>query len=183
MVVGHLQLLRIVLLFAVLITACIGLQGRPRKGYHINVPTIANQLASPWQKEKSKLSLVKSSSSIFSQKATRAKHSLRAIIRGRRDIVPFLPDRKLSVTNAIFLINMAAYFFTLKRPLHIAKYMKDNFRIGQGEWYRLMTCLFLHGNLQHIAINSLSLLKIGPQVIGLIRESDCFRSSSYLFLY
>ena len=39
--------------------------------------------------------------------------------------------------------------------------MKDNFRILSGEYYRLVTPVFLHANLLHAAVNTYSLYSIG----------------------
>lgn len=41
---------------------------------------------------------------------------------------------------------------------------KDNALIMQGQYYRLITCMFLHGGLIHVALNMYSLFCIGPLV-------------------
>jgi rhomboid protease GluP len=41
---------------------------------------------------------------------------------------------------------------------------KDNALIMQGQYYRLITCMFLHGGLVHLALNMYSLYCIGPFV-------------------
>lgn len=41
---------------------------------------------------------------------------------------------------------------------------KYNPAIGAGQWFRLVTCMFLHGGLIHIATNMFSLYSIGPLV-------------------
>lgn len=38
--------------------------------------------------------------------------------------------------------------------------------LGQGEWYRLGTALFLHGNLPHIFMNGMALLFMGRLLEG-----------------
>lgn len=40
---------------------------------------------------------------------------------------------------------------------------KENVLIAQGDYWRLMTPLFLHGGLLHIALNSLGIYIMGPQ--------------------
>ncbi len=46
-----------------------------------------------------------------------------------------------------------------------------------GEWWRLLTAIFLHGSLLHIAMNSWVLMDLGPQV------EQIYGSARYLFLY
>jgi rhomboid protease GluP len=50
-------------------------------------------------------------------------------------------------------------------------------RILQGQWWRLVTAIFLHGSLIHIAMNSWVLMDIGPAV------EKVYGSARYLFLY
>lgn len=47
----------------------------------------------------------------------------------------------------------------------------------QNQWWRLVTAMFLHGNLLHIAMNSWVLMDIGPQV------EEVYGSACYLFFY
>ena len=41
---------------------------------------------------------------------------------------------------------------------------KLNSAIDAGQWWRLLTPMFLHGSLAHLAFNSLALYSLGPQV-------------------
>lgn len=41
---------------------------------------------------------------------------------------------------------------------------KVNSLITQGEYYRLVTCMFLHGGIVHVGVNMYSLYAIGPMV-------------------
>ncbi len=47
----------------------------------------------------------------------------------------------------------------------------------EGEWWRLIMPIFLHGNLLHIAMNTWVLMDVGPQV------EEVYGSARYLFLY
>lgn len=49
--------------------------------------------------------------------------------------------------------------------------------ILDGEWYRLVTGMFLHGGVIHIGVNMMSLMNIGPAV------EEVYGSAKYLFLY
>jgi rhomboid protease GluP len=49
--------------------------------------------------------------------------------------------------------------------------------ILDGEWYRLVTAMFLHGGLIHIGVNMMSLMNLGPLV------EEVYGSAKYLFLY
>ncbi len=50
-------------------------------------------------------------------------------------------------------------------------------RVLHGEWWRLVTAIFLHGSLIHIAMNSWVLMDIGPPV------EKVYGSARFLFLY
>lgn len=54
---------------------------------------------------------------------------------------------------------------------------KYNTAIIQGQWFRLLTCTFLHGGLVHIAANMYSLYSIGPLVESL------YGKYKYIFMY
>jgi rhomboid protease GluP len=49
--------------------------------------------------------------------------------------------------------------------------------VAQGEWWRLVTCMFLHGGLVHVAVNMWSLWALGPFVEAL------FGSAAMLAIY
>jgi membrane associated rhomboid family serine protease len=48
---------------------------------------------------------------------------------------------------------------------------------GLHEWYRLVTAMFLHGGLIHIAFNMSALMQLGPAL------EELYGSARYLFLY
>src|SRR5258707_2233498 len=54
---------------------------------------------------------------------------------------------------------------------------KFGFAIRQGEWWRLLTAGFLHGNLLHILMNSWVLFDLGAQV------EENYGTSRYLLFY
>jgi len=46
-----------------------------------------------------------------------------------------------------------------------------------GEWWRLVTAMFLHGGLIHIGFNMMALMQLGPAI------EELYGSGRYLFLY
>lgn len=54
---------------------------------------------------------------------------------------------------------------------------KYNQAIEQGQWFRFITCTFLHGGLIHIATNMYSLYSIGPLV------EDLYGKYKYITIY
>jgi rhomboid protease GluP len=77
------------------------------------------------------------------------------------------------VTYIIMGINILVYLLTafLSNDIMLSDYhvliflgAKVNELISAGEYYRLVTCIFLHGGLIHLALNMYSLYIIGPLV-------------------
>ncbi|WP_139905386.1 rhomboid family intramembrane serine protease [Clostridium thermarum] len=83
------------------------------------------------------------------------------------------PKSKLTVTNGLIVINVIMYIITAIASKNIfnidittllnfgAKYSP---LIDLGEYYRLVTAMFLHGGLLHIALNMYSLRMIGTLI-------------------
>lgn len=77
------------------------------------------------------------------------------------------------VTAALILANVAVYAVTayLSQDLInsnldvlIRLGAKDNSLIAAGQYWRLVTCMFLHGGLLHLAVNMYSLFAVGPVI-------------------
>lgn len=103
-----------------------------------------------------------------------------------------LAVRATPVTTAILVINILIYLImaavTGGSILQSLLYMNDigvlvafgaktNELLRQGEWFRLITPIFLHGGLLHLASNSYAIYAIGPLVEKL------YGSARYLLLY
>lgn len=71
---------------------------------------------------------------------------------------------KSIVTRALLLMNLITFIWTARNTGVKMRLLKSNFHIARGDWYRVITALFVHGNLGHLAMNSLSLSSLGPQV-------------------
>lgn len=90
-----------------------------------------------------------------------------------------LPTVKPRVTYVLLGINIFIFAAQYLAPRDLVFYLgaKINEFIVAGEWWRLVTPMFLHLNLLHIGVNSYSLFIFGPQVEAL------FGYRRYLILY
>jgi rhomboid protease GluP len=89
---------------------------------------------------------------------------------------PYVTYGLLAVTIAVYLLQMLSkqiYGFDAVALLG----MKNNAAIAAGEWWRLITPMFLHGSIFHIGFNMYALYVLGP---GLERF---YGKWSYLMLY
>jgi rhomboid protease GluP len=94
--------------------------------------------------------------------------------------------RNCGITISLISINIIIYI--------ISAIMSDNFwdisssvllilggkygpLINDGEWWRILTCNFLHGGLIHIGMNMYSLYAIGPQI------EEIFGKIKYVIIY
>lgn len=82
-------------------------------------------------------------------------------------------EKKPWITYIIIGINILIYVLTaflskniMNSNIYVLVYLgaKVNELIASGEYYRLITCMFLHGGLIHLALNMYSLYVIGPLV-------------------
>jgi membrane associated rhomboid family serine protease len=67
-------------------------------------------------------------------------------------------------TYAIIATCVVVFLLQLAFPAVTAWGEQDNQLILQGQWWRLITVMFLHANIIHIFVNMLSLFFIGPFV-------------------
>jgi len=93
-------------------------------------------------------------------------------IRSERSIKEFF--QLYPVVSWIVIINLALWLIIslLHLPIGETIYMYgtgNNYLISQGEYWRLITPIFLHGGLTHVLFNSFSLVLFGPaleQMLG-----------------
>jgi membrane associated rhomboid family serine protease len=111
----------------------------------------------------------------------RALHSVAEVMQARgeeRFIRAFLA-RATPVTYAIFIFNLTLYVLIAALPGRnflvgliapantltlLAVGAKTNYLLFQGDYFRLVTPIFIHIGLLHLAMNSYALWIIGPQV-------------------
>ena len=73
-----------------------------------------------------------------------------------------------SFTSKLIMTNIAMYVLQMISPSITKAGIKQSHLILQGrELYRLITPVFLHGSLTHLAMNTYSLQNIGPEMEGL----------------
>ena len=83
-----------------------------------------------------------------------------------------LETGRARVTYVLIAINVAIYLVTaeqgggLNEPggTLVSKGILFGPLVGQGDWWRLVTAMFLHGGVYHVGLNMLSLLLIGRAV-------------------
>lgn len=113
-------------------------------------------------------------------------------MRAERHFVGDLFSRSTPVTHAILGINLAIYlamalvaggnFFSELVSMNdlgtlVAFGAKTNDLLRQGEWFRLVTPIFIHGGLLHLASNSYAIWNVGPLV------EKIYGSARYLAIY
>jgi rhomboid protease GluP len=74
------------------------------------------------------------------------------------------------IINILIAINTAIFIPTLFQRnlanLLFSYFAKSNLAISNGEYYRLVTSMFLHADLTHLAVNMFSLWNVGPLVVN-----------------
>lgn len=90
------------------------------------------------------------------------------------------------ITYIIIALNIIAYVITaylsndiVNSNINVLVFLgaKVNSLISQGEYYRLITCMFLHGGIIHIALNMYALVAIGPLI------ENIYGKSKYIIIY
>ncbi|CAM9904694.1 unnamed protein product [Scytosiphon promiscuus] len=83
----------------------------------------------------------------------------------------------ITATNAIILLNVAMFMVQEHDPSFTARFYKLAPAILEGEWYRLVTPIALHGSWTHCGVNSLSFFSYGNKT-----EAD-LGTTKFLMLY
>lgn len=75
---------------------------------------------------------------------------------------------EVTATNIIVLINAVVFLLVSNYPSLKWNWMKINYLIGRGEFYRLLTAIFLHSDFYHLLNNCYTVLNIGPAVSSVL---------------
>jgi membrane associated rhomboid family serine protease len=104
--------------------------------------------------------------------------------RAEQSFVQSLWARATPVTYALLIVNIALFGLMLIAPAGaddpaalIAFGAKTNSLLREGDWYRLVTPIFIHGGLLHLLFNSYALYATGPLVEKL------YGSARFLLIY
>jgi rhomboid protease GluP len=99
------------------------------------------------------------------------------------DFIRAFWDRRAVIAYSLFALNIIIFILmelaggSMNEATMRAFGVKSNFEINQGEIWRLVTPVFLHIGLLHLAFNSYALWIVGPQVEKL------YGASRFLLLY
>lgn len=97
-----------------------------------------------------------------------------ATMQANQRLTRLLGARSVPVTWA--LLGVSAVMFLLELALDAPKNPQELVRLGanvpvlvrDGQWWRLVTAGFLHGNLTHIALNGMALMSVGALLEKLV---------------
>jgi rhomboid protease GluP len=67
----------------------------------------------------------------------------------------------------LIIINSILFGLQNLNPYFTSSFYKNNLAIAQGEWYRLVTSNYLHGDIFHLLFNMYSLQQAGTLVVNL----------------
>lgn len=122
-----------------------------------------------------------------SRKAGLVAAQIDSILRYRQEVKNEKKKNKLPiVTVGLIAVNVIMYIITaflsgsiLYSNDNVLVYLgaKENSLIASGQYYRLITAMFLHGGLVHLVLNMYSLFAIGPLV------EKVYGKAKYLAIY
>lgn len=90
------------------------------------------------------------------------------------------------ITYVLIGVNVLAYILTaylsgniVDSDINVLIFLgaKVNQLINQGEYYRFVTCMFLHGGVIHLALNMYALNSLGPLI------EEVYGKGKYIFIY
>ena len=85
--------------------------------------------------------------------------------------------KKIVVTNILILINVLVFILTTFNPSFIYLFANNLGLVKAGEFYRIITSVFIHANIFHLLCNMYTLFVIGSQVENFLGKKK------FLFIY
>ena len=88
-------------------------------------------------------------------------------IRNEKKLAKIFSQKKPVITYLLITLNIMVYLFMAlyDRTGELSFMFANNYLfVKSGEFYRLLTSMFMHGNIFHLAFNMYALYILGPQV-------------------
>ena len=100
-------------------------------------------------------------------------------IKNEKKLAKIFSPKKPIVTYIIIVLNLMVFLYGM---LHSNDELIDIFGnnyvlVQAGQFYRLLTCMFIHGGIMHLLLNMYALYTIGPVV------ERYYGKSKYIFIY
>lgn len=131
----------------------------------VNFPTLKNNL-----------NIKEKGISLFSKLTTEINKSNEVKAKKNQDI--FTPKKPI-ITYALIIINVIIYILSiiLGQTTMIGIFGLHPQLVKAGEYYRIITCMFMHANLLHLLFNMYALYIIGSQI------ESFFNKFKYIIIY
>lgn len=85
-------------------------------------------------------------------------------IKNEKKLAKIFSQKKPVITYLLIVLNVMMYLFSFVFPKLTGMFCNTYFGIQAGQFYRVLTSMFFHGNLIHLLCNMYALYMIGPQV-------------------
>ena len=100
-------------------------------------------------------------------------------IKNEKKLAKIFGPKKPIVTYIIIVLNLMVFLYgMLHSNDELINIFGNNYELVQkGQFYRLLTCMFVHGSIMHLLLNMYALYTIGPVV------ERYYGKSKYIFIY
>lgn len=100
-------------------------------------------------------------------------------IKNEKKLAKIFSPKKPIVTYIIIVLNLMVFLYgMLHSNDELINIFGNNYELVQaGQFYRLLTCMFVHGSIMHLLLNMYALYTIGPVV------ERYYGKSKYIFIY
>lgn len=101
-------------------------------------------------------------------------------IKNEKKLAKIFSPKKPIITYALLAINIVIFFYLLiydKTGNITSLLVNDYEEIQAGQYYRLITSMFMHADIIHLAFNMYALYTLGPQV------ERYYGSKRFIFIY